>query len=129
MCMRIRGTCAARLDQCDCKRRAQSNEHVLPMSSIAPYAHHSHAASGTGRVAADIPDGVTLTQRHATLVLCKSWPRRLTARIGHLREASRQCFALCFRDKLDAACCGVLNHDLPLNCSGVGGFPFWAVAD
>ena len=58
-------------------------------ASIAPFAHDSHATGRTGRSAADTPDGVTFTQRRATLVLCKCWPRRLTALFELMREASK----------------------------------------
>ena len=41
-------------------------------ASIAPYAHHSHATSQTGRSAADPPDGVTLTRRREPFVFVAS---------------------------------------------------------
>ena len=58
---------------------------------------------------------MTLTQRPAPLVLCRCWPRRITALTENLREASRQDVARCCRDKLDVACCVVHNHDFSLN--------------
>ena len=91
---------------------------TFPMSSMAPYAHHSHAPSRMGRPIADTPDGVTLTHRRAPLALCKSWPRRVAALIEHVCEASWQDVARCCRDKLDVACCVVRKPDLSLNSSG-----------
>ena len=88
-------------------------------ASIAPFAHHSHTTGRTGRSAADAPDGATLTQLRAPLVLCGCWQRRDAALIEHLREATGQDVAPCFRDKLDLACSVVRNYDISLNYSGI----------
>ena len=88
-------------------------------ASIAPYAHHSHAASQIARSAANSSDGATLSQRRAPLVLCKGWPGRVAALIEHLREASKQYAARCCRNKFDVACCCLRKHDLSLKCSRI----------
>ena len=47
------------------------------------------------------------------------------ALIDHLREGSRQNVPPCCRDKLDVACCVVLNLDLSLKCSRIRSPPGW----
>ena len=81
-----------------------------------PVYAHSHATGRTGHSAAETPDGVTITERHAPLLLCKRWSRQVSAIIEHLCEASSQDVAMRCRDKLDVAFCVVRNHGLSLHC-------------
>ena len=122
--------CVGRLGHCDCKRCPQRTEQVsdvalvwLIHAAVVRVCHRMrttlHARSRTGRSAADAPDGATLTQLRAPRVLCRCWQRRDAALIEHLREATGQDIAPCFRDKLDLACSVVRNYDISFNNSGI----------
>ena len=96
--------------------------HRRGSASIATYARLSHATGRTGRLAADTPDGATLTQRRPPLVLFRCWPQRFAALMGNSCKASRQDVARCCRDKFDVVFCEVPNHALSSNYSGIS-FP------